>query len=141
MLSSARCIVEKQLHHCTENQITCNDLNDTGKLLTIASEAFNLRDIDSLLRMMHSNVIWPNGMEGGTLKGHDEIRGYWTNQWTKIDPVVEPIKFSREDDGRVNVTVHQVVKDLSGNVLVDHTVQHIYQIKHGLITTMDINNQ
>jgi hypothetical protein len=27
--------------------------------------------------LMQSNVDWPNGMEGGRVRGCDEMRGYW----------------------------------------------------------------
>ena len=39
---------------------------------------------------MHPDVIWPNGMEGGTVVGHAAARAYWTRQWGLIDPRVEP---------------------------------------------------
>jgi len=26
-------------------------------------------------------VDWPNGMEGGRVHGHAEVRAYWTRQW------------------------------------------------------------
>jgi hypothetical protein len=36
------------------------------------------------------------------------------------------------------VDVHQVVKDMEGNVLVDQMVVHVYRIDEGLIGRMDI---
>jgi hypothetical protein len=35
------------------------------QLLRRAYEAFNARDIDAALALMHLDVDWPNGMEGG----------------------------------------------------------------------------
>ncbi len=35
------------------------------ELLTAAYAAFNQRQIEVVLAMMHSDVDWPNGMEGG----------------------------------------------------------------------------
>jgi hypothetical protein len=46
-------------------------------LLRRAYEAFNARDIEEALSLMHPDVDWPNGMEGGRLHGHREVRDYW----------------------------------------------------------------
>ena len=100
--------------------------------------AFNARDIDAVLAMMHPDVVWPNGMEGGTVVGHAAVRAYWTRQWGLIDPRVEPRGFAVEADGRVAVAVHQVVRDLTGTVLKQVMVQLVYAFAGGLITSMEI---
>ena len=70
--------------------------------------------------------------------GRDAVRAYWTRQWAAIDPHVEPVGMKERADGRVAVDVHQVVKDMEGNVLVDQMVVHVYRIDEGLIGRMDI---
>ena len=57
-----------------------------------AYAAFNVRDIDAVLAVMHADVDWPNGMEGGRVHGHHGVRDYWTRQWGMIDPHVEPMR-------------------------------------------------
>ncbi|MEH2002434.1 MAG: nuclear transport factor 2 family protein [Nostoc sp.] len=64
-------------------------------LLTKAYAAFNARDIDSVLALMHSDVEWANGMEGGYVRGHQAVRDYWTRQWTLIDWTLDKKKCSR----------------------------------------------
>lgn len=108
------------------------------ELLQKIYTAFNARDIDAVLTTMHPDVVWPNGMEGGHVFGHAGIRDYWTRQWGLINPRVEPTGFVNTDDGRIAVEVHQVIRDLAGNLLKDGTVQHIYTFKDGLITAMEI---
>jgi hypothetical protein len=108
------------------------------ELLTSAYAAFNARDIDAVLATMHLDVEWPNGMEGGYVHGHREVREYWTRQWRAIDPHVEPRAFVAAPDGRIVVDVHQVVRDTAGNVVADQMVQHIYRIEYGLIRSMEI---
>ncbi len=107
-------------------------------LLRRTYAAFNARDIDATLAAMWPDVAWPNGMEGGYVHGHEAVRAYWTRQWTMIDPHVEPVGFAVDGQERVTVTVHQVVRDLSGKLLVDQTVGHRYTIRDRLITTMEI---
>lgn len=100
--------------------------------------AFNARDIDAVLTIMHPDVDWPNGWEGGRVLGHDEVREYWMRQWKVIDPTVTPERFVMEGDGRIAVHVHQVVRDLEGNVISDGRAEHVYRIEDGLIKSMEI---
>ena len=83
-------------------------------LVKKAYSAFNSRDIDTALSTFHSEVEWPKAFEGGCIKGKDEIRKYWTRQWTEINPNVEPLDFNERPNGTVEVKVLQIVKDLLG---------------------------
>jgi hypothetical protein len=60
-------------------------------LIKKAYAAFNARDINKALSTIHPEVEWPKAFEGGYVRGHDEIRAYWTRQWTEINPDVQPI--------------------------------------------------
>jgi hypothetical protein len=115
-------------------------LQNAEIILKKTYQHFNARDIDATLAAMHEDVDWPNGMEGGIEHGHEAVRKYWTRQWQIIDPKVEPVKFEQEDDGRINVTVHQVVHDRQGHLLGDQMIHHIYTIEDGLVRTMEIKN-
>lgn len=106
--------------------------------LTKAYAAFNNRDINSVLALMHSDVKWANGMEGGYVHGHEAVRDYWTRQWSLIDPHVEPLEFQPTQDRKIVVKVHQVVHDLDGNLIHEQMVHHIYTIENGLIRQMEI---
>ena len=111
---------------------------DTAALITKTYDAFNARDIDSALSVMHADVDWPNGMEGGRVLGHAGVREYWTRQWGMIDPSVEPTDITTLEDGRVVVDVHAVVRDLAGNLLKDAMIQHVYTFEDGLVRSMEI---
>jgi ketosteroid isomerase-like protein len=108
------------------------------ELLHRAYAAFNQREIESVLALMHSNVDWPNGMEGGRVLGTGAVREYWTRQFEVVDSYVEPKNFTTEADGRIAVHVHQVVRDRAGKLLADQMVQHVYEIRDGLIGSMEI---
>ena len=103
-----------------------------------AYNAFNERNIDDALSTMQPNVQWSKAWEGGYISGHDEIKHYWTRQWTEINPHVEPVGFNERETGRLEVKVQQIVKDLHGNLMFDGFVKHIYTCEYGLIKTMDI---
>jgi len=115
-----------------------DELKTRQPLLESAYAAFNARDIDGALRAMTPDVEWPNGMEGGFVHGHAGVRAYWTRQWGMIDPHVRPVGYALRPDGRVEVTVHQIVRSLAGEVLVDQTVRHVYSFDRDLVGRMDI---
>jgi hypothetical protein len=111
------------------------------ELFRVIYEAFNARDIDAVLATMHLDVDWPNGLEGGRIVGRDNVRKYWERQWKTIDPHVEPIRFEDDHPDRTVISVHQIVRDLAGNILADQVVQHVYTVQYDLIVRMDIRQQ
>lgn len=110
------------------------------EVLRYAYAAFNARSVDAALATLHPDVDWPNGMEGGRVRGRQGVREYWTRQWTLIDPQVEPLSFTREPDGRMAVEVRQVVRDTAGALLVDQRVRHVYRMQDGLVREMEIRD-
>jgi hypothetical protein len=113
-------------------------MSDEIEILKRLYERFNARDMERLLAAMHPDVMWANGMEGGHVHGRDGVRSYWTRQWAMVDPHVEPVEFSRGPGGEVVVEVHQVVRDLTGNLLADRMAGHVFRIENGLIQRFDI---
>ena len=110
------------------------------ELLREMYAAFNRREIEAVLATMQADVDWPNGWEGGRLHGKAAVRDYWTRQFAALDPNVTPKGFNTEADGRIAVEVHQVVHDKNGKLLVDTTIQHVYEIRDGLIRSMEIRS-
>jgi hypothetical protein len=108
------------------------------EVLSAAYRDFNARNIDAVISRMHPEVEWANGMEGGHVHGRDAVRAYWTYQFTTLNPHVDPVSIEPGKNGPWVVTVHQVVRDLEGNLLLDTTVYHTYQFRDGLIARMDI---
>jgi hypothetical protein len=108
------------------------------ELLKGAYAAFNARDIERALVLMHPDVDWPNGMEGGRVRGHEQVRAYWTRQFGLIDSHVEPLGFDQLEDGRLAVRVHQLVRDLDGALLSDSHVTHVYSFERGVVARMVI---
>lgn len=110
----------------------------TINLLTQMYQAFNARDAQAVLAHMQPDVEWPKAFLGGYVQGQAAVRAYWADQWTSISPRVEPTAYELLPDGRVAVTVHQVVHDLDGKLLMDSEVQHFYTLRNGLIARMDL---
>ena len=108
------------------------------ELLRAAYAAFNARDIDAALALMTPDVAWPKAFKGGSALGHEGVRAYWTEQWSEINPHVEPVTFHPEESGRILVEVHQVVRDLAGAILADEYVGHRFTIVQGLIQAMEV---
>ena len=108
------------------------------ELLRAAYAAFNAREIAVALALMTVDVTWPKAFKGGFICGPEEIRAYWTEQWTEIDPHVEPVAFHRQGAGQILVDVHQIVRSLAGAVLVDEHVGHKFTIEQGLTRAMEV---
>ncbi len=108
------------------------------ELLRAAYAAFNARDIDGALALMTPDVAWPRAFKSGFVRGPEEVRAYWTEQWSEINPHVEPLAFNTEDDGRIVVEVHQVVRNLAGTLLADERVGHCFTLQNDLIQGMEV---
>jgi hypothetical protein len=109
-----------------------------AKLLRAAYAAFNSRDIVTAASLMTPDVTWPRAFKGGFVRGPQEVGDYWKEQWSEIDPKVEPLAFYPDQDGRILVEVHQVVRDLAGTVLADERVGHRFTLEGGLIQGMEV---
>lgn len=101
-------------------------------------DAFNNREIETIISFMRPDVKWANGVEGGFVYTRDAVREYWTNQFNDIQAELETLKFETDENNRNVVTVHQVIKDLQGNLLADATIQQIFTIEDGLISLYEI---
>ncbi|WP_394987083.1 nuclear transport factor 2 family protein [Cellvibrio sp.] len=106
--------------------------------MSAAYSAFNARDIDAAVTLMSPDVTWPKAFKGGVVNGPNEIRAYWTEQWSEINPRVEPIAFYPQNDSKILVDVHQVVRNLEGHIISDEHVCHRFTIKNGLIQAMEL---
>lgn len=115
-----------------------DQISKTEHLIEAAYKGFNNRDIDSVLLLMDEHIHWPKAFEGGHVIGKEAIREYWTRQWSEINPIVNLKTITVREDGKVAVLVHQLVKDLAGNILFDGEVKHVYQVKNDLLLQMDI---
>ena len=113
-------------------------MSDEFELLWGAYRDFNARRLDAVLSRMQPEVVWPNGMEGGYVYGHEGVRDYWTRQWAILAPHVDPLDIKLDERGRWVVEVHQVVHDREGKLLLDTIVHHAYTIRDSLIAQMDI---
>jgi hypothetical protein len=107
-------------------------------LLRQAYAAFNAHDIDGALALMHPDVDWPNGMEGGRERGHAKVRAYWERQFAMVDSRADPEAFEELSDGRMSVTVHIHGRNRDGDVAWDDRVRHVYELRDGLVARMDI---
>jgi SnoaL-like domain len=88
---------------------------------------------------MHPEVDWPNAWEGGRVRGREAVAAYWARQFEQISSRVEPLGFSRDDDGVISVDVHQVVRDAgSGELVSDSHVVHRWRLEDGLVVRMDV---
>jgi ketosteroid isomerase-like protein len=108
-------------------------------LLRSAYQAFNTRDVEAAVGLMHPEVDWPNAWEGGRVVGRAAVRDYWARQFAVISSKVEPESFTEESDGSITVDVHQVVHDTrTDELLSESRVRHRYWLERGPVKRMDV---
>ena len=117
-----------------------NNISSKQQFLKNLYEAFNKREIETIISLMHPDVKWANGMEGGFVYGRDQVREYWRKQFEIIQGQLEPLEYETDENNRSIVTVHLVVRDLEGNLLLEKTVQHIFTIENDLISLFEIGD-
>jgi ketosteroid isomerase-like protein len=111
----------------------------TEETLRSAYRAFNVRDVDAALELMHPRVDWPNAWEGGRVLGRAAVGDYWRRQFESISSQVEPESFDHLANGEVSVLVNQTVHDAkSGEKLSQGLVRHRYRLEDDLIVWMDV---
>lgn len=76
-------------HGMVDRRTSPRRMNFKREMLMAAYRAIDTRDIEAVLAMMHPDVDWPNGMEGGRGSGQENVREYWTRQWGIFDPHVQ----------------------------------------------------
>lgn len=101
-------------------------------------EAFNARDIEAVLAAMQPDVQWANGLERGFVYGRDAVREYWIRQFETMQPHLTILGFQTDAGGREVVTVHQIVRDLQGALLLEQKVQHRFSLQNGLVELFEI---
>jgi ketosteroid isomerase-like protein len=108
-------------------------------ILRAACAAFNARDVEAALELMHPDVDWPNAWEGGRVRGRQAVGDYWTRQFESISSTVEPERFDHGVDSSITVTVRQIVRDAKTNqLLADTHVLHRFRLENGLVVRMDV---
>ncbi len=55
--------------------------NAPERILNAAYAAFNARDLDAAIELMHPEVDWPNAWEGGRAIGREAVLDYWSRQY------------------------------------------------------------
>ena|SRR5215207_589659 len=103
-------------------------------------EAFNKKEIETIIAMLRPDVKWANGMKGGFVHGRDNVRDYWLEQFENIRGRPEPLKFETDETGRDVVSVHLTVHDREGNLLLEKNVRHMFTIEDGLISLFEMDD-
>lgn len=89
-------------------------MGDRKALLTRLYQAFNDRDVVTLVEGMHPDVSWPNFLEGGRVEGREALTAYWTGQFALVTPEASPIEMRELSDGRIYVRLHYLVRAIEG---------------------------
>src|SRR5918999_1371967 len=132
--ASGSVLRSKQPPGDVELPVRVSDKLGMEQVLRSVYRAFNARDIETALELMHPDVDWPNAWEGGRVIGRAAVRDYWMRQFAAISSKVEPERFTEEADGSITVDVYQLVHDArTGDLISDSRVRHRYWLGDQLV--------
>lgn len=116
--------------------------NETA-LIKQLYEDFNARKIDAILAVMSEDVMWANGMNGGYVHGHKDLRNYWERQWSALKPHIKPVGFKRTEEGSIWVDALFSGECMDGQQqeFKDMPVVHIFHVKDRLVSRFDIQGR
>ena len=88
---------------------------------------------------MHANVDWPNGMEGGRVLGTAAVRDYWKTSVRSCLIRTSSRRTSRRKrtDGSRSTCIRSFTTKPE-SCWSDQMIQHVYEIRDGLIQSMEI---
>ena len=115
-------------------------MQDINAFLKELYTNFNERKIELVISKMTDKVKWANGMTGGYVYGHDEVREYWTEQFHVVSSRVIPLAINIEGEV-VKIKVHQVVHDLNGKHWLDEIVYHYFILENKKIASFEIGEK
>lgn len=112
-------------------------MGDSEALLTRLYEAFNRKDIEAVIEALHPEVTWRNLLGADRLHGREAMRLMWREQFKIFDPEATPISFTSLPDGRMEVRIAYVVRNLDGRLFTEEIATNTYSFKDGLIVDME----
>jgi hypothetical protein len=114
-------------------------MSDAEQLLRTGYRAFNARDVEAAVELMHTEVDWPNAWEGGRVVGRAAVRDYWKGSSppspAMSSPRASPMNRTAASRSMSTKSVHEV---RTGELISDSRVRHRYRLEDGLIVRMDV---
>ena len=101
-------------------------------------EAYNRRDVPTMVAGLDPQAEWMDMIEGVPIKGRDAVGAYWTEQFKLMDFEVTPVAMDALPDGRMVVTAAQTTRKPDGTHWGSDKVTHVITFgPDGLILRMD----
>ena len=107
-------------------------------ILEAVYEAYNRRDVPTMVAALDPDVEWFDMLTGAPLKGRESVGAYWTEQFKVMRIEATPVAFDDLPDGRIAVTVAQSMRKLDGQLWGNDRVTHVVTFgPDNLIRRMD----
>lgn len=107
-------------------------------LLAKAYEAFNARDPVALGATLHEDVVWPDSLEGGLLKGRAAVTDYFARQFDLMQLDARQVTVREEPPARIVLDIQYAVKSRDGQLWSDTRAVLAYDFADGLIVGMAV---
>lgn len=114
-------------------------MDEHEDLLRKSYDAYNTRDLSTLVLALAPDVEWPDRLEGVTLHGVEAVSAYWERQWEAMNPVVEFMHFEWDRNGNGVATLLEIIRGPNGAIISKGPVRHVYQFENGLVKSMQVH--
>lgn len=106
--------------------------------ITRLYDAFNDRDFDRCVEMLATDVVWPDEVEDGLVRGREAVRIYFSETTAPLLAHYDVISLHTAADGRIEVLTRQTIASAADGSLWSSTrVLHRFIVRGGLIAGME----
>jgi ketosteroid isomerase-like protein len=107
-------------------------------LIARLHDAFNRRDLEGVVAMLHPDVRFRDYIDDGEVRGLDEARAFYQRVFATIAPELAFLSSEELPDGRVVTRLQVGIHDRSGHLWSDSSATVTYVLADGLVLGLDI---
>ena len=107
--------------------------SDSRLLIEQLQAAVGARDLEGVLSFLHPEVVIPDYLDDGEVRGHAQVRAFYARMFETLSPGVDVLEVETLADGRICALLQVALHDRIGKIWSDSRVQVTYTLVDGLI--------
>lgn len=107
--------------------------SDPRILIERLQAAVVARDLDGVMHVLHPEILMPDYIDGGEVRGHAQARAFCARVFETLSPGVDVLEVETLPDGRIRALLQVALHDRTGKLWSDSRVRVTYALVDGLI--------
>lgn len=112
-------------------------ISDPRILIERLQAAVVARDLDGVMSFLHPDVVMPDYIDGGEVRGQAQARAFCARVFETLSPGVDVLEVEPLPDGRIRALLQAALRDRTGKVWSDSRVRVTYALVDGLIQRIE----